>query len=55
MNKDGLGIPKNLEEAYRHFTIAASKGNTDAIEELKHIKKGCLGGNSFNTAHIKWR
>lgn len=43
MNKDGLGIPKNLEEAYRHFTIAASKGNTDAIEELKHIKKGLFG------------
>lgn len=43
MNKDGLGIPKNLEEAYVHFMIAAAKGNTDAIEELKHIKKGLFG------------
>ena len=43
MNKDGLGIPKNLEEAHKHFTIAAAKGNTDAIEELKHIKKGLFG------------
>lgn len=43
MNKDGLGIPKNLEEANKHFTIAASKGNSDAIEELKHIKKGLFG------------
>lgn len=43
MNKDGLGIPKNLEEAHKHFTIAAAKGNADAIEELKHIKKGLFG------------
>lgn len=43
MKKDGLGIPKNLEEAHKHFTIAAAKGNTDAIEELKHIKKGLFG------------
>ena len=43
MNKDGLGIPKNLEEAYKHFTIAASKGNTEATEELKHFNKGLFG------------
>lgn len=43
MNKDGLGIPQNLEEAYKHFTVAASKGNTEAEEELKHFKKGLFG------------
>lgn len=43
MNKEGLGIPKNLEEAQKHYTIAASKGNTEAIEELKHFKKGLFG------------
>ena len=43
MNKDGLGIPRNLEEAHKHFTIAAAKGSADATEELKHIKKGLFG------------
>lgn len=43
MNKDGLGIPQNLEEAYKHFSLAASKGNVDATEELKHFKKGLFG------------
>lgn len=43
MNKDGLGVPKNLEEAHKHFMIAAAKGNQDAIEELKHMKKGLFG------------
>ena len=43
MNKDGLGIPRNLEEAYKYFTLAASKGSSEAIEELRHFKKGLFG------------
>lgn len=55
MNKDGLGVPKNLEEAHKHFTIAAAKGNSEAVEELKHFKKGLLGGNSSNTEYTRRR
>ena len=43
MYKDGLGIPKNLEEAQKHFVLAAAKGNSEAKEELKHFKKGLFG------------
>ena len=43
MNKDGLGVPKNFEEAHKHFILGASKGNMEAAEELKHFKKGLFG------------
>lgn len=43
MCKEGLGIPQNLEEAHRHFVNSAEKGYPDAVEELKHMKKGLLG------------
>lgn len=43
MYKEGLGIAKNIEEAYKHFTLSASKGHNEAIEELVHFKKGIFG------------
>lgn len=43
MYRDGCGMISNLEEAYNHFSLGASKGNDDCKEALKHIKKGLLG------------
>lgn len=43
MSRDGLGRPKNLEEAQAHFANAVSKGYKQAEEELKHFKKGLFG------------
>jgi len=43
MYRDGCGMPSNLEEAYNHFSLGASKGNDDCKEALTHIKKGLFG------------
>lgn len=41
--KEGLGVPRNLEDAQKHFAIAAAKGSEQAKEELSHFKKGLFG------------
>lgn len=41
--KNGLGVPQNLEDAQRHFALAAEKGCRKAVQELEHFKKGIFG------------
>lgn len=43
MYRDGSGMPSNLEDAYNHFSLGASKGNDDCKEALTHIRKGLFG------------
>ena len=43
MLDSGLGVPSNLEEAFRHYSKSAELGFEKAQEEIQHFKKSIFG------------
>ncbi len=47
MLENGLGIQRNLDEAFKYYSKSAELGSTKAQEEIKHFKKSIFGWKKY--------
>lgn len=52
--EDGRGVPKDLEEARRRYTIAADAGVTEAMIKLGEYDLKGIGGEEDRAAAVSW-